>query len=206
MRIQLRYLLIALCAMVAVNLYAQESVYQFNVKDNKGQEVALEQYKGKVLLVVNTATNCGFTPQYKELQELYDAYKSKGFEVLDFPCNQFGGQAPGSDADIQEFCTKKYETTFPRFTKVEVNGENALPLYVWLKSQKGFAGFDKEHKMADVLDKRMSKSDPEYAKKTDIKWNFTKFLIDAEGRVVQRFEPTATKTEMQPVIENLLKI
>lgn len=184
---------------------AQNDIYGFTVKDNKGNDVSLAQYKGKVLLIVNTATACGFTPQYTELENLYEAYSDKGFEVLDFPCNQFGAQAPGTDEEIQEFCTVKFDTRFPRFKKIEVNGENELPLYTYLKAQKGFAGFDPEHKLTGILDSMFSKADPDYAKKPDIKWNFTKFLIDQEGKVVERFEPTATEKDLAPAIEALLK-
>jgi len=142
------------------------NIYDFKVTNNKGDLVDLSIYKGKVLLVVNTATGCGFTPQYKGLQEMYDKYKDKGFEILDFPCNGFLFQAPGSDEKINNFCTLKYNTTFPRFTKIKVNGRNADPLYKYLTSKEsGFGG--------------------------KIKWNFTKFLIDRDGNVVNRFAPNA---------------
>ena len=140
------------------------NIYDFKVTNNKGDLVDLSIYKGKVLLVVNTATGCGFTPQYKGLQEMYDKYKEKGFEILDFPCNGFLFQAPGSDEKINQFCTLKYNTTFPRFTKIKVNGKKADPLYQYLTSdESGFGG--------------------------KIKWNFTKFLIDREGNVINRFAP-----------------
>ena len=119
------------------------NIYDFKAKAQDGSEVSLSDYKGKVLLVVNTATGCGFTPQYDELQDLYDEFKDKGLEILDFPCNQFGSQAPGDDEEIHSFCTGRYGITFPQFSKVDVNGENALPLYAYLKSQKGFEGFGK---------------------------------------------------------------
>ena len=141
------------------------NIYDFKVTNNKGDLVDLSIYKGKVLLVVNTATGCGFTPQYKGLQELYDKYKENGFEILDFPCNGFLFQAPGSDDKIDQFCTLKYNTTFPRFTKIKVNGRKADPLYKYLTSdESGFGG--------------------------KIKWNFTKFLIDREGKVINRFAPS----------------
>ena len=156
------------------------NIYDFTVKDNSGTDVSLSKYKGKVLLVVNTATGCGFTPQYKGLQELYDKYKEKGFEILDFPCNQFANQAPGTDAEITEFCTLRYKSSFPRFKKIEVNGENAEPLYKYLKEQKkGFC-------------------------KSDIKWNFTKFLIDKDGNVVKRFAPVKTPSAIEKEIAGLL--
>lgn len=155
-------------------------IYDFKVKNSKGEEISLSEYKGKVLLIVNTATGCGFTPQYKSLEELYREFKDQGFEVLDFPCNQFGHQAPGSDAEINEFCTLKYDTTFPRFKKIDVNGKDESPLYKWLKSQKG--GF---------LGSR-------------IKWNFTKFLVDRQGKVMARFAPTTSPSKIREDILSLL--
>ena len=146
------------------------SVYDFTVEDQKGNNVSLKEYEGKVLLIVNTATGCGFTPQYKGLEELYEKYKEKGFEILDFPCNQFFRQAPGTDEEIHTFCTLKYNTQFPRFHKISVNGDEAIPLYVWLRSQNA---------------KKKNKN---------IKWNFTKFLIGKDGEVIDRFEPM-TKPE-----------
>lgn len=157
------------------------SVYEFKVLNNKGEEVSLEQYKGKVLLIVNTATGCGFTPQYKGLQELYDKYKEQGLEILDFPCNQFGHQAPGNDQEIHEFCTLRYNTTFPRFKKIDVNGKEESPLYTYLKEQKKGAMGRK------------------------IKWNFTKFLINKEGEVVERFGPATKPEKLVEDIERLLK-
>ncbi len=183
---------------------AQSSIYDFTVKDNKGNDVSLSQYKGKVVLIVNTATACGFTPQYSELEALYEAYADKGLEILDFPCNQFGAQAPGTDEEIHEFCTLRFNTRFPRFKKIDVNGENELPLYTYLKSQKSFAGFDPAHPLTEILHNMFSKADPDYTKKPDVKWNFTKFLIDKDGKVVERFEPTATKEALAPAIEGLL--
>ena len=158
------------------------SVYDFTVEDQKGNNVSLKEYEGKVLLIVNTATGCGFTPQYKGLEELYEKYKEKGFEVLDFPCNQFFRQAPGTDEEIHTFCTLKYNTQFPRFHKISVNGDEAIPLYVWLRSQNA---------------KKKNKN---------IKWNFTKFLIGRDGEVIDRFEPM-TKPEAieQFIVEALNK-
>ena len=184
---------------------AQNSIHDFTVKDNKGKDVSLAEYKGKVVLIVNTATACGFTPQYEDLDSLYDAYADKGLEILDFPCNQFGAQAPGTDEEIQEFCTLRYNTKVPRFKKIEVNGENELPLYTFLKSQQTFAGFDPKHPLTSILHDMFSKANPDYDKNADIKWNFTKFLIDKDGKVVERFEPTATKEVLAPAIEALLK-
>lgn len=166
------------------------TVYDFKVKDRHGNEVSLSHYKDKVLLIVNTATQCGFTPQYSALQEMYDRYNGEGLVILDFPCNQFGNQAPGTDEEIQSFCETNYGVTFPSFSKIEVNGENEHPLYTYLKSQKGFEGFDEHHRLTSVLDEMLSKEDPNYKNNPDIKWNFTKFLIDRKGNIVSRFEPT----------------
>ena len=156
------------------------NIYDFQVKDAKGNLVNLSEYKGKTLLIVNTATGCGFTPQYKGLQALYDKYQSKGFEILDFPCNQFGNQAPGTEDEIHQFCEINYKTTFRLFSKIDVNGKNESPLYTYLKGQKG--GF---------LSKR-------------IKWNFTKFLVDKTGKVVERFAPTATPESIEKKIASIL--
>ena len=156
------------------------SIYDFTVKDRKGNDVSLENFKGKVLLIVNTATGCGFTPQYEGLEKLYKEYHEKGFEILDFPCNQFGNQAPGSDDEIHEFCTLKYNTTFDQFAKIEVNGENESPLYTFLKNEK-----------KGVLSK-------------NIKWNFTKFLVDREGNVVERFESTVSPEKIEEKIKELI--
>ena len=165
-----------------------KTVYEFSVKDRKGNDVSLKEYANEVLLIVNTATQCGFTPQYEELEKLYETYHAQGFEVLDFPCNQFGQQAPGTDESIHQFCKLNYNTAFPRFKKVKVNGEDAEPLYQFLKEQKGFAGWD-----------------PNYKESPDIKWNFTKFLINKKGQVVARFEPTEKFEHIKAQIEALLK-
>lgn len=166
------------------------TVYDFSLTDAKGNDVSLSAYKGKVLLIVNTATGCGFTPQYNELEAMYSSMKADGFEILDIPCNQFGNQAPGTDEEIAEFCRVNFGTEFPQFTKSDVNGENELPLYTWLKSQKGFEGFDKENSLSPRLENMFDKADPDWRSKSDIKWNFTKFLIDRNGKVIARFEPT----------------
>ena len=158
--------------------------------------------KGKTLLIVNTATGCGFTPQYEALEKLYEQYREQGFVVLDFPCNQFGEQAPGTIEEIKDFCTLKYGTKFPLFEKIEVNGENESPLYTYLKSQKGFEGFTGER--ADAMNAMLKKKDKDYASKPDIKWNFTKFLVDKQGNVVARFEPTAGMDEVEKAIRALL--
>lgn len=180
------------------------TVYEFSVKDRKGKEVSLKEYANEVLLIVNTATKCGFTPQYEELEKLYEKYHSQGFEVLDFPCNQFGQQAPGTDESIHEFCKLNYGTEFPHFKKLKVNGDDADPLYKFLKEQKGFAGFDASHPLTPVLDKLLSESNPAYKENADIKWNFTKFLINKRGQVVARFEPTESIENIAKQIEEIL--
>ena len=182
-------------------IMAQQSIYDFTVKDRKGGDVSLSEYKGKVLLIVNTATRCGFTPQYEELEALYKAYKDQGLEILDFPCNQFGQQAPGTEEEIHSFCQLNYGTEFPQFKKIEVNGAGEIPLYTYLKAQKGFQGFDPNHKIGAILIKMLGEKDSDYASKPDIKWNFTKFLIGRDGQVVERYEPT---TDIK-VIENKIK-
>ena len=156
------------------------SIYDYTVKDKNGNDVNLNDYKGKIMLIVNTATGCGFTPQYVGLQNLYNQYKEQGFVVLDFPCNQFANQAPGTEAEISEFCQLHYGVTFPQFSKIEVNGEKEEPLYTYLKSQKnGILG-------------------------GKIKWNFTKFLIDRDGTVVERYAPTTTPEKIEAKINELL--
>lgn len=168
------------------------SIYDFSVKTRKGEDVSLSNYKGKVLLIVNTATGCGFTPQYKELQELYTEFKDQGFEILDFPCNQFANQAPGNNEEIHTFCTGRFGITFPQFAKIDVNGENAIPLYKWLTENTTFNGFGKSP-MGFVLSGVVKKSDKDYKNNGNIKWNFTKFLISRDGNIVERFEPTDMK-------------
>jgi glutathione peroxidase len=156
-------------------------LYDITVKDAKGKDVSLSEYEGNILLIVNTATRCGFTPQYSGLQNLYKQYKDKGFEILDFPCNQFAHQAPGTNEEIGSFCTIHYATTFRQFDKIEVNGANESPLYTWLKSQKSGIG------------------------SSNIKWNFTKFLINRDGEVIARFAPNKTPTAIAKVIAKLLE-
>jgi glutathione peroxidase len=179
-------------------------VYDFKVKDMNGNEVSLADYKGKVLLILNSATACGFTPQYGDLKKLYDTYADQGFVILDFPCNQFHEQAPGSDKEIFSFCETKYGVKFPIFSKLEVKGENAHPLYKYLISQKGFSGFNEEHPIAPRLMELLDKEVPDYKNTPDIKWNFTKFLIDRDGNVVERFEPTEEIYVVESRIKGLL--
>lgn len=178
------------------------NIYDFKVKAQDGSEVSLADYKGKVLLVVNTATGCGFTPQYDELQDLYDEFHAKGLEILDFPCNQFGNQAPGDDEEIHSFCTGRYGITFPQFSKVDVNGENAIPLYKWLTDNTKFDGFGMSP-MGMLLSGIVKKTDKDYKNNGKIKWNFTKFLINRDGEIVARFEPTDMK-KLKAKIEECL--
>lgn len=178
------------------------NIYDFSVKAQNGNDVTLSNYKGKVLLVVNTATGCGFTPQYDELQNLYDEFKDKDFEILDFPCNQFGSQAPGDDDEIHSFCTGRYGITFPQFSKIDVNGENAIPLYKWLTENTKFQGFGKGPK-ALMMNGVVRAMDKDYKNNGNIKWNFTKFLIDREGNIVARFEPTDMKKLKEKIEECL---
>ncbi|WP_294748484.1 nitroreductase family protein [uncultured Prevotella sp.] len=182
----MRKALFCLMAMMGVlTLSAQSSIYDFKVKNDVGKEVSLSDYKGKVLLIVNTATRCGFTPQYKDLEPLYQKYHAQGFEILDFPCNQFGQQAPGTIQEIHSFCTANFDIHFPQFDKIDVNGENAHPLYTWLKAQAGGG---------------------------DIRWNFTKFLVGRDGKVIKRYESrdqvAAIEADMQmevnPVLSNIM--
>lgn len=178
-------------------------IYDYELTTRKGEIFKLSDLKGKVILIVNTATGCGFTPQYEPIEKLYRDYHDSGLEVIDIPCNQFGGQAPGTDDEIHEFCTLNYKTTFPQMKKSDVNGENELPLYTYLKSQKGFEGLE-DHQYRAILEKMFSEADPDWDKKPDIKWNFTKFIIDREGNVVARFEPTSDIAKVEECIKSLL--
>ena len=177
------------------------TIYDINVKNRRDEDISMSEFKGKVLLIVNTATGCGFTPQYKGLEELYQKYHDQGLEILDFPCDQFGHQAPGSDDEIHEFCTAKYKTSFDQFKKIEVNGENETELFKYLKAAQGFKGFDLKGKILIPIVKKM---DPDYANNSDIKWNFTKFLVDREGNVVERFESTIDPKKIDEKIANII--
>ena len=189
-----------------------KSIYDFKVKDDAGKDVSLADYKGKVLLIVNTATRCGFTPQYTELEALYEKYHEQGLEILDFPCNQFGSQAPGTIQEIHEFCTANYDIHFPQFDKIDVNGADQHPLYAWLKEQKGFSGFDVNDQRGKMMDGMLRRQDADYDKKSDIKWNFTKFLVSRDGRVLKRYEPTDNmggleadvQMEVNPVLSTIM--
>ena len=182
-----------------------DNLYAFSAVDGNADTVDLATLEGKVVLVVNTATECGFTPQYEELQKLYAAYNSRGLEILDFPCNQFGQQAPGSNEEIHAFCTGTYNTTFAQMAKIDVNGDSATALYQWLKEKAPFGGFDTTDPRGAYLDKMFRSQDPEYDKNPDIKWNFTKFLIDRQGNVVRRFEPTDPMSAVKDAVEELLR-
>lgn len=181
-----------------------DNIYQFTVQDGALNPVSLSDFEGKVLLVVNTATECGFTPQYTELQQLYDRYHDRGLEVLDFPCNQFGAQAPGSNDEIHAFCTGTYNVTFPQMDKIDVNGDSAAAIYQWLKSKAPFAGFDTTDRMGALLDNMLRQQDSTYDQNPDIKWNFTKFLVDRQGNVVRRFEPMESMKAVEDAIAALL--
>ena len=177
-----KLMIFCLLAFVSVLSVSAQRIYDFKVKDEAGKEVSLSDYKGKLLLIVNTATRCGFTPQYKDLEAIYEKYRGEGLEILDFPCNQFGQQAPGTIQEIHQFCTANYDIHFPQFDKIEVNGDNAHPLYVWLKGGE------------------------------DIKWNFTKFLISRDGKILRRYEPrdkmsdieADVQIEVNPVLSNIM--
>lgn len=179
------------------------SYFDYDVTAQDGSRVSLSQYQGKVLLIVNTATGCGFTPQYDDLERIYAAHKDQGFEILDFPCNQFADQAPESDDEINSFCSLKFNTEFPRFKKLEVNGDNADPLFAALATEKPFQGFGKGLKAA-ALDKFAKMNNKKFGDKAYIMWNFTKFLIDRNGNLVARFEPTASMDEVEKAIEQQL--
>lgn len=175
------------------------AIYDFSIRKRDGCEVSMNEYRGKVLLIVNTATGCGFTPQYRELQEIYEKYADRGLEILDFPCNQFANQAPGNDEEIHTFCTGRFGITFPQFAKIDVNGEDASPLYKWLTANSRFDGFGKGIK-AKMLNLAVKANEKGNGEENAIKWNFTKFLIDREGRILGRFEPT---TDMKTVEEKV---
>lgn len=179
------------------------SFYNYSVKNTKNEDVSMKTFENKVVLVVNTATGCGFTPQYKDLEAMYEAYHDQGLEILDIPCNQFAGQTPGTDEEIHEFCTLKYNTQFPQMKKSDVNGEKALDLYKYLKSQQGFKGFGKGPK-ALMMSAMLKKIDKDYKNNPEIKWNFTKFLVDRQGNVVARFEPTQSMDDIKEAIVKLL--
>lgn len=179
------------------------NAYDYSIWDASGREIPLKDYEGKVMLIVNTATACGFTPQYEDIENLYEDYHDKGLEIIDIPCNQFGAQAPGTDEEIHEFCKLHYNTKYLQARKSDVNGPDALPLYTYLKSQKGFEGFG-DYPRSDFMREKMQVLNPDYEDNPDIKWNFTKFVIDRKGDVVARFEPTVSMSEVVECVEGLL--
>jgi glutathione peroxidase len=179
------------------------SIYDFSVKARDGKEISLKDYEGKVMLIVNTATGCGFTPHYKDLEAMYEKFHDQGLEIIDIPCNQFAGQTHGTDDEIHEFCQLKYNTKFPQMKKSDVNGETALPLYKYLKSQKGFEGFG-FGPTALMMGAMLKKIDKDYKNNPEIKWNFTKFLVDRDGNVVARFEPTHDMKDVEKQVTALL--
>ena len=178
-------------------------IYGFEVKAMNGTMVPLSDYKGKVMLVVNTATGCGFTPQYEDLQKIYDEFKDKGLEILDFPCNQFREQAPGSDEEIHTFCKGRFGITFPQFSKIDVIGENADPLFKYLSENTKFEGFGKGLKVK-LLAAAVKSVDKDYKDNSNVKWNFTKFLIGRDGAILGRFEPTADMKKVRDAVESAL--
>ena len=178
------------------------NIYDFKIKKRNGDEIELSTFKGKILIIVNTATGCGFTPQYEGLEKIYKKYHDKGLEVLDFPCNQFGNQAPGTDDEIHEFCALKYNTSFDQYMKIDVNGENELPLYTYLKNSIAYDKIEGiKNKMAMKAVEKISNTTK---KDNDIKWNFTKFLVDRNGNVVGRYSPTFKPEDMEKDIEHIL--
>ena len=179
------------------------NIYDYSIQDADGNGIPLKNYKGKVLLIVNTATACGFTPHYKELEQMYEKYHDNGLEIIDVPCNQFGKQAPGTDAEIRKFFTLNYNTKFRQMKKSDVNGAKALPLFTFLKKQKGFEGFG-GGETAQMLDEFIKKSNPDYKNNSDIKWNFTKFIVDRSGTVVARFEPPCPMADVEACVAKCL--
>lgn len=198
--------IVMLAAMLCSSMaWGQNAFYKFKMKDLDGKMVSMKDYKGKVVLVVNVASRCGLTPQYEGLVQLYHKYKDQGLVVLGFPCNQFLGQEPGSSDEIRGFCSANYGVDFPIFEKIEVNGENAAPLYKWLKKQAPFAGYPEQHaEFAAMLDQIHQKTGSGYDKGDEIRWNFGKFLLDRKGKVVARIEPMVTPEEMEAQIVELL--
>ena len=179
------------------------SIYDFTLTTGTGETLSLADYKGKVMMIVNTATGCGFTPQYEPIEKMYEKYHDKGLEIIDIPCNQFKDQAPCTDEEIHSFCKLHYNTQFPQMKKADVNGENELPLYTYLKSQQGFEGFGKGAK-ALAMKALLNTQVKDYKNNSKIKWNFTKFIVDRDGSVVKRFEPTADMEEVEKYVASLL--
>lgn len=179
------------------------SIYDFELTDSTGEIISLDNFKNKILIIVNTATHCGFTPQYKELESLYEKYHNQGLEIIDIPCNQFAGQTPENDEEIKSFCTLKYNTQFLLMKKADVNGKEELPLYTYLKQQQGFKGFGNSAK-GIAMSVMLRKIDWHYKENSNIKWNFTKFVVDRKGNVIERFEPTSSMDELEKcIVKNL---
>ena len=204
-KISLLALLAALFCLSACSTNKSKKIYDFKFTANDGTELDFAQFEGKVLLIVNTASKCGFTPQFEGLEKLYEQYKKQGLVVIGFPCNQFAEQDPGTNSEILEFCKMNYGVKFLLMEKSDVNGPNANPIFTYLKNQAGFAGFGSSHPLAKILDEMLAKEDPDYANNSDIKWNFTKFLISKDGNEVKRFEPTVTPEELTEEIEDMLE-
>ena len=209
----LNYYLSILAIALCVNCFGQKSVdkklpkdiYGFTVKDIKGNDVSLADYKGKVLLIVNVASKCGLTPQYEGLEALYQKYKDQGLEILAFPCNQFLGQEPGTNDEIQSFCSLTYNVTFPIFDKIDVNGENESPLYTYLKAQAPFAGYPEGgEEFGDILTQIHQQTGTGFENGDAIKWNFGKFLVSRDGKTIIRFEPMVTPDMMEEAIEGMI--
>ncbi len=179
-------------------------VYSFSANTIQGEEVGLDRYRGQVALIVNTASKCGLTPQYEGLEQLYQKYKDRGLVILGFPCNQFGAQEPGSNAEVEQFCQVNYGVSFPLFEKIDVNGEAKHPLYAYLTEEKAFEGFDQTQPSGQKFHAMFANNMPDKLLDNDIKWNFTKFLVDRDGQVVARFEPPVLPEEIAPEIEKLL--
>ncbi|MCP1307184.1 glutathione peroxidase [Paenibacillus tyrfis] len=180
------------------------SIYSFQANNIRGQEVSLEQYEGKVVLIVNTASKCGFTSQYADLQKLYEKFRDQGLVILGFPCNQFGEQEPGSSEDVHTFCQLNYGVSFPLFEKVNVRGSEKHPLFAYVTEQAPFEGFDLDQSAGKMLSAFLQEKQPELLAGDDIKWNFTKFLVNREGKVVKRFESTVDPLDIEPAVEALL--
>ncbi|SFG34948.1 glutathione peroxidase [Oribacterium sp. WCC10] len=180
------------------------NIFDIKVLDKDRNETTLSEYKGKVLLIVNTATECGFTPHYEQLQSMYEKYKDEGLVILDFPCDQFGHQAPGTEQEIAKFCSSRFGVNFPMYAKIDVNGEKETELFRYLKDAQGFKGFG-EGKTAEFMKGFVAKEHPDYESTSDIKWNFTKFLIDRDGQVIDRFEPTMDMALVEEKVASVIK-
>lgn len=180
------------------------NIYDYKFKDINGKEVSLEDYKNKVILIVNIASKCGFTPQLEDLEKIYKKYNKEGFEIIGFPCNQFAEQAPGSNSDLNEFCKLNYGVTFKLSEKIDVNGADSHPIFQYLTHKCPFKGFDKDNVIVQMLYSILEEHSPEYLVGDSIKWNFTKFLIDKEGNAIKRFEPDVEPMNMVEDIEKAI--